>query len=74
MIVASARLRPMLRMVSFMRAFCCAKTCSIVARTLDFLALALAVRCGIGLPAGFLRWIRLRLPRSARKPSLAWER
>jgi hypothetical protein len=49
-----------------MRSFRCAKTCSTRARILDFLALAFAVRLGIGLPEGFLRWIRLTLPRSAR--------
>ncbi len=48
--------------------------CSTVARTLDFLALALAVRFDIGLPTVFRRWIWLVLPRSARKFSLAFER
>jgi hypothetical protein len=32
------------------------------------------MRIGIGLPAGFLRWIRLILPQSAKKSSLALER
>jgi hypothetical protein len=50
-IVATARCRPMLRLVSFIRCFCWAKTCSTVARTVDFLAFALAVRFGIGMPA-----------------------
>ena len=74
MIVASARLMPMLRMVSFMRSFCWAKTCSTVARTTDFMALALAMRFGIGLPTGFLQWIRLVLPRWLRNSSFALER
>lgn len=76
MIVAYARLRPMLRMTSFIRAFCRAKTCSTLARTMDFPAsvLALAVCFGIGLPADFRRWMRLDLPRSLRKSSLALER
>jgi hypothetical protein len=43
------------------------------ARIADFLALARAVRFGIGLPCGFLWWMRLVLPRSARKSSLAFE-
>jgi len=41
---------------------------------LDFLAFACAVRLGIGLPVGFLRWIRLTLPWSFRYVSLAAER
>lgn len=58
---ASARLWPMLRMVRLVRSFCCAKTCSTRVRIADFLALALAIRFGIGLPVGFRRWIWLRL-------------
>jgi hypothetical protein len=37
-------------------AFCSVKTCSMWARTADFLAFALAVRAGIGRRAGFSRW------------------
>ena len=36
-----------------------AKTFSIRARMKDFFALARAVACGIGLPAGLRRWMRL---------------
>lgn len=73
MIVASARLMPMLRIARYIRSFCWAKTCSTRARILDFAAFALAVRFGIGLPKGFLPWIRLVLPQSARKSSLVLE-
>ena len=51
-----------------------AKTCSTAAHTADLRALARAVRCGIGLPLGFLRWICERSRRPARKLSLAFER
>ena len=47
------------------RIFCWANTCSTRAQTADFLALARAVAWGIGLPAGFRRWIRLVIIRSA---------
>ena len=50
---------PMVRMKSAIWFFCRAKTCSMRARTVDLAALARAVRAGIGLPLGFLRWTRL---------------
>lgn len=58
-IAASARSRPMDRIVSRMRAFWCAKTCSIFKPGADLAALARPVRFGIGRPRGFLRWMRL---------------
>ena len=48
-----------------------AKTCSTPERTIDLRALARAVRCGIGLPFGFLRWICERSRRSAKPANLA---
>ena len=51
-----------------------AKTCSTAERTADLRALARAVRRGIGLPFGFLRWICERRQRPARNFSLALER
>ena len=73
-IVALARSMPMLRMKSLILSFCWAKTCSTLARTADFLALALAVRLGIGWPWGFLLWTRLTFPQLASNASLAPER
>ena len=56
------------------RPFRRAKTCSTAERTADLRALARAVRRGIGLPFGFLRWICERNRRSARNFSFAFER
>ena len=69
-----ARAMPMVRMNRPIGPFCRAKTCSTVERTADLRALARAVRRGIGLPCGFLRWICERIRRSARYFSLAFER
>jgi hypothetical protein len=44
------------------------------ARISDFTALARAVRFGIGLPFGFLRWMRLVKPWAARCASFFSER
>lgn len=46
--------------------FCRAKTCSTKARTFDFRPLAREIASGMGLPFGFLRWIWLRRPLSAK--------
>ena len=48
---------PMVRMNRPIGPFWRAKTCSTAARTADLRAFARAVRRGIGLPLGFLRWI-----------------
>ena len=53
------------------RPFLSGKDISTTARTTDWRALALAVRRGIGLPLGFLRWIRERGRRPVRKYLLA---
>lgn len=59
MILASARLRPMVRMSSPICDFCCAKTCSTVARILDLSRFAAPSASERGLPLGFLRWMWL---------------
>ena len=56
-ILVLARAIPMVRMNRPIGPFCRAKTCSTAERTADLRALAGAVRHGIGLPLGFLRWI-----------------
>jgi len=50
------------------------KTCSMCARTADFLALARALRSGIGRPGGFLRWMWLTSIRWLSRPSFLFER
>ena len=65
-ILALARARPMVRMIRPIRSLWSAKTCSTRAWIADFRRFARAVSLGIGLPGGFLRWIRLTLPRPAR--------
>ena len=69
-----ARAIPMVRTNSLIRDFCSAKTCSMRERTFDFSALARRVLSGMGLPGGFLRWIRLTKPFLARNSSFAPER
>ena len=44
------------------------KTCSTAERTFDFIALARQVGSGIGLPCGFLRWMRETRVRIRRRP------
>src|SRR5579872_4952455 len=73
-ILVRARAMPMVRMKRPIGPFWRAKTCSTAARTADLRALARAVRRGIGLPLGFLRWICERSRRPARNLSLALER
>ena len=65
---------PMVRMTRPIGPFSRAKTCSMKARTFDFLPLALAMASGIGLPLGFLRWIWLRKPLSSKSASFLAER
>jgi hypothetical protein len=57
-----------------MCAFSCAKTCSTKTRTFDLALLALRVWSGIGLPLGFLRWMRLTLQLALSHASLLLER
>ena len=47
----------MVRTTSPIGPFSCANTCSTAARTFDLPPFARAMRFGIGLPLGFLRWI-----------------
>lgn len=56
---ASAREMPMVRMNRPNLFFWWAKTCSTWARIADSAALARAILCGIGLPAGLRLWMRL---------------
>ena len=69
--VKYTKAKPMVRMNRPIGPFWRAKTCSTAARTADLRALARAVRRGIGLPLGFLRWICERKRRPARNFSLA---
>ncbi len=64
----------MVRITRRMIPFWWAKGCSTAARIADFRAFARAVRLGIGLPRGFLRWMRLTLPTRLRKRSFSAER
>ena len=73
-ILVVARARPMVRTNRPILAFCSAKTCSMWARTADFLAFARAVRSGIGRPAGFLRWMWLTSIRWRKRSSFFLER
>ena len=57
-----------------MCAFSCANTCSTNTRTVDLALLALRVRSDIGLPLGFLRWMRLTLLLALSHASLLLER
>jgi len=58
-LAASERAISMAPMNSRMRSFCPARTCSTRARIPDFVALHRAPDLGIGLPFGFLSWMRL---------------
>ncbi len=71
---ALARASPTVRIVSPIRAFWWAKTCSTLARSFDLRPLAFAVRAGIGRPRGFLRWMRLSGPFSFSHFSFSAER
>ena len=73
-IAALARASPTVRIVSPIRAFWWAKTCSTFARSFDLRPLAFAVRAGIGRPRGFLRWMRLFSPFSFSHFSFSAER
>ena len=57
-----ARAQPTVRVVSTIRAFWWAKTCSTFARFFDSCPLAFAVGALIGRLCGFLRWMRLFSP------------
>ena len=61
-------------MTSAIGPFWRAKTCSTWARTSDFAALARETCFGIGLPCGFLRWMRLLKPLASRWASFFAER
>ncbi len=72
--VALARARPIVRITSTTGPSWWAKGCSTWARTDDLAAFALAIRLGIGLPFGFLWWMRLTLPMRVRNRSFSAER
>ena len=71
---ALARAIPIIRILSPMRSFRWAKTCSTFARTADLRPSALAVRLPIGRPRGFLRWMRLVMPFASSQSSFRLER
>ena len=73
-IVASARVIPIVLTTSPIRLLISAKTCSTWQRIFYFLALDCAVAYFIGRPAGFLRWMRLVLPMPASYSSFLAER
>src|SRR3546814_10761452 len=62
------------RMNSPNRLFCCAGTCSILARIADFAALARAVAVGMDFHLALRRWMRLVSIRSASHVSFVLER